>query len=144
MLQYSSHHALSQHKHNAPCHQPQYYRKPGCTFLGQVSRNSIVDVPWVTESPLGKLPYTRPAIDSDYDIHNVNLTQSGIDTPGGWQVDYFKARIIGYRHFETFNITSLYGFGSENSYTSLALESALGIKRLAANITVELAVDAEL
>ncbi|KAH8675245.1 beta2 tomatinase [Xylariales sp. PMI_506] len=101
---------------------------------GEQSGNSIVDVLWNKVNPSGKLPYTIPARESDYDIPIVNITD--IDDPNGWQSNFTEGLLIDYRHFDSLNITPLYEFGYGLSYTTFDLVDDLQLSNVATNLTV--------
>jgi beta-glucosidase len=113
-------------------------------FPGQESGNAIVDVLWGAENPSGRLPYSIPASQSDYDVPIVNLTENEVTTPDAWQADFTEGQLIDYRHFDHFNITPLYEFGFGLSYTSFALDGSLEVERLASSLAAKPSSDAEL
>jgi beta-glucosidase len=108
-------------------------------YPGEQTGNSIVDVLWGDVNPSGKLPYTIPALESDYDIPITNLTNNM--NPNGWQVNFTEGLFIDYRHFDAHNITPLYEFGHGLSYTTFEL-NPLTITNLTGNSTVSAFPDA--
>ncbi|KFZ08204.1 hypothetical protein V502_09489 [Pseudogymnoascus sp. VKM F-4520 (FW-2644)] len=84
-------------------------------YPGQETGNSIVDLLWGDVNPSGKLPYTIPEKESDYDIPVTNL--SSVTSADEWQSDFTEGLMIDYRHFDAKNITPLYEFGHGLSYT---------------------------
>lgn len=102
-------------------------------YPGEQSGNSIVDVLWGDVNPSGKLPYTIPEKESDYDFPIVNLTD--VPNPEAWQSDFDEGLLIDYRHFDAHNITPLYEFGFGLSYTSFELSSPLEIETLVSDPT---------
>ena len=98
---------------------------------GEQTGNSIVDILWGDFNPSGKLPYTIPKNESDYDIPIVNLTD--ISSPTGWQADFTEGQMTDYRHFDSKNIEPLYEFGFGLSYTSFTLTKDLKISNIVKN-----------
>lgn len=97
-------------------------------YPGEESGNSIVDILWGDVNPSGKLPYTIPANEADYDIPIVNL--ASVTDPNAWQSDFTEGLMIDYRHFDARNITPLYEFGYGLSYTTFSLSPSLTITPL--------------
>jgi beta-glucosidase len=95
---------------------------------GEQSGNSIVDILWGSVNPSGKLPYSIPANEADYDIPVVNLTNAS--NPNAWQSNFTEGLMIDYRHFDSLNITPLYEFGYGLSYTTFDISSTLNITHL--------------
>jgi len=102
---------------------------------GEETGNSIVDILWGDYNPSGKLPYTIPKIESDYNIPIVNATS--FDTPTGWQANFTEGQMIDYRHFDINNIKPLYEFGFGLSYTNFTLTKDLQVKKLIKNPSIE-------
>ena len=94
-------------------------------YPGEESGNSIADILWGDINPSGRLPYTIPADEADYNIPIVNLTT--VTDPNAWQSNFTEGLMIDYRHFDTQNITPLYEFGYGLSYTTFHLSSPLEI-----------------
>ncbi|KAH8812633.1 beta-glucosidase [Xylogone sp. PMI_703] len=92
---------------------------------GEQSGNSIVDILWGDVNPSGKLPYTIPAKESDYDIPIINITD--VSTPDAWQSDFTEGLLIDYRHFDALDITPAFEFGFGLSYTTFSLKSKLSL-----------------
>jgi beta-glucosidase len=97
-------------------------------FPGEQSGNSIVDVLWGVVEPSGRLPYTIPDKELDYDFPVLNLT--GVMDPDAWQEDYTEGQLIDYRHFDAKNTTPLYEFGFGLGYTIFDISSTLSIRTL--------------
>ena len=97
-------------------------------YPGQESGNSIVDILWGDVNPSGKLPYTIPVNEADYDIPIVNLT--AVTDPNAWQSNFTEGLMIDYRHFDALNITPLYEFGYGLSYTTFSLSLSLTLTHL--------------
>src|SRR3954452_10796941 len=53
---------------------------------GEQTGNSIADILWGDYNPAGKLPYTIPRNESDYEFPIVNFTS--VSTPTSWQADF--------------------------------------------------------
>ncbi|KAH8689240.1 putative beta-glucosidase G [Phaeosphaeriaceae sp. PMI808] len=98
---------------------------------GEQTGNSIVDILWGDFNPSGKLPYTIPKKESDYDIPIVNLTE--VSTPTGWQSNFTEGQMIDYRHFDANKIEPLYEFGFGLSYTTFKLSSDIKLTTLVKN-----------
>ncbi|KAF3811782.1 putative beta-glucosidase G [Colletotrichum gloeosporioides] len=86
---------------------------------GEQTGNSLADVLWGDINPSGRLPYTIPVTEADYDIPITNLTSLMTD----------------YRHFDAMGIDPLYEFGFGLSYTTFELASNLSVKTLTDNMT---------
>lgn len=93
---------------------------------GEQTGNSIVDVLWGEYNPSGKLPYTIPRMEKDYDIPIVNRTQEAF--PDAWQADFTEGQMIDYRHFDVNDITPLFEFGFGLSYTTFDMAPTLDVK----------------
>lgn len=98
---------------------------------GEQTGNSIVDILWGDYNPSGKLPYTIPKKESDYDIPVVNQTE--VTSPTGWQSNFTEGQMIDYRHFDSKNIEPLYEFGFGLSYTTFKLSSNMKVTKLVKN-----------
>ncbi|KAH6642730.1 glycosyl hydrolase family 3 N terminal domain-containing protein [Boeremia exigua] len=135
--------------HSAGINTLPWARHPNVTAIlaahlpGQEAGNSIVDVLWGTENPSGRLPYSIPVLQSDYDIPIANLTASEVTKPDAWQADFAEGQFIDYRHFDHFNITPLYEFGFGLSYTSFILEGSIQVESVTPNLTAKPAADSE-
>lgn len=102
-------------------------------YPGHEIGNSIVDVLWGDTEPSGRLPYTIPKREEDYNLPVVNLT--GAD--GGreldsdkWQADFTEGQLIDYRHFDANDIEPLFEFGFGLGYTTFELGSEVSVARL--------------
>ncbi|PWY90407.1 putative beta-glucosidase D [Aspergillus sclerotioniger CBS 115572] len=80
------------------------------SLLGQESGNSIVDVLYGDVNPSGRLIYSIPKNESDY---NVNLCYTS-------QCNFTEGVYLDYRYFDAQNITTRYPFGHGLSYTSFS------------------------
>ncbi len=97
-------------------------------YPGEESGNSIVDILWGDVNPSGRLPYTIPKSEADYDIPIVNLTN--VTDPNAWQSLFTEGLLIDYRHFDAKNITPLYEFGFGLSYSTFDITSPLSVLSL--------------
>ncbi|KAE8422625.1 beta-glucosidase [Aspergillus pseudocaelatus] len=97
-------------------------------YPGQESGNSIVDVLFGDVNPSGRLPYTIPVHESDYDFPIVNITGPAAYDTAAWQSDFTEGLMIDYRHFDAMNIKPLYEFGFGLSYTTFDFEGELEAK----------------
>ncbi|CZR50174.1 related to beta-glucosidase 1 precursor [Phialocephala subalpina] len=97
-------------------------------YPGQESGNSIVDVLYGDVNPSGRLPYTIPAKESDYDIPVVNVTGPEALDSSAWQSDFAEGLFIDYRHFDAKNITPLFEFGFGLSYTTYGINEPPSVK----------------
>ncbi|KAF4943979.1 hypothetical protein FSARC_14805 [Fusarium sarcochroum] len=104
---------------------------------GQESGNSIVDVLWGKVNPSGKLPYTIPAEEKDYDIPIVNLSASEVTSPGAWQADFTEGQFIDYRHFDKYGIEPLFEFGFGLSYTNFEIQDTVEVAKRVKNVTAK-------
>jgi len=95
---------------------------------GEQTGNSIVDILWGDYNPAGKLPYTIPRDESDYEFPIVNFTS--VSTPTSWQAEFTEGQMIDYRHFDSKNIVPRYEFGFGLSYTNFTLAKDLEINKL--------------
>lgn len=86
-------------------------------FNGSEGGNALADVILGKVNPSGKLPWTMPKNIMDSPAH---ATKS---FPGGKSVNYAEGLLIGYRWFDTKNITPLFPFGYGLSYTTFSLEN---------------------
>lgn len=99
-------------------------------YPGEQSGNSIADILFGDVNPSGRLPYTIPKSEADYEIPITNLTNSNTTDPNAWQANFTEGQMIDYRHFDSKNITPLYEFGFGLSYTTFALSSSLSTTKL--------------
>ncbi|KAF7182706.1 hypothetical protein CNMCM7691_002367 [Aspergillus felis] len=99
-------------------------------YPGQESGNAIVDVLFGDVNPSGRLPYTIPITDSDYDIPVVNITGPAAYDSSAWQSDFTEGLMIDYRHFDIGNITPLYEFGFGLSYTTFNNSKPISVRPL--------------
>ncbi|KAJ3962746.1 hypothetical protein N0V92_000538 [Colletotrichum tropicale] len=102
---------------------------------GEQTGNSIADVLWGDVNPSGRLPYTIPVMEADYDIPITNLTSYEVTSPDAWQSNFPEGLMIDYRHFDAMGIDPLYEFGFGLSYTTFELASDLLVKSLTDNMT---------
>ncbi|RAK94911.1 putative beta-glucosidase D [Aspergillus ibericus CBS 121593] len=80
------------------------------SLLGQGSGNSIVDVLYGDVNPSGRLIYSIPKNESDY---NVGLCYTS-------QCNFTEGVYLDYRYFDAHNITTRFPFGHGLSYTSFS------------------------
>lgn len=99
-------------------------------YPGEQTGHSIVDILFGDVNPSGRLPYTIPKSEADYDIPITNLTNTNTTDPNAWQANFTEGLMIDYRHFDAKNITPLYEFGFGLSYTTFTLSSHLTITKL--------------
>ncbi|EHK25906.1 uncharacterized protein TRIVIDRAFT_198722 [Trichoderma virens Gv29-8] len=106
-------------------------------FPGEQTGNSIVDILWGDVNPSGRLPYTIPVRDEDYNITITNLTSDQITYPGAWPSNFTEGLLIDYRHFDALQIDPLYEFGFGLSYmdTTFDLASNISIKTLVERVS---------
>ncbi len=105
-------------------------------FNGSEGGNALADVILGKVNPSGKLPWTMPKNIMDSPAHATN------SFPGGKAVVYKEGILVGYRWFDTKNVTPLYPFGYGLSYTTFAFESAKTDKTsYAENETITVSVD---
>ncbi|ETS74383.1 hypothetical protein PFICI_14249 [Pestalotiopsis fici W106-1] len=97
---------------------------------GEETGNSIADILWGDVNPSGRLPYTIPVQEADYDIPIANLTSDEVTYPGAWQSNFTDGLLIDYRHFDALDIEPLYEFGFGLSYTTFELTTDLSITPL--------------
>ncbi|KAH8897341.1 hypothetical protein GQ53DRAFT_837983 [Thozetella sp. PMI_491] len=94
---------------------------------GEETGNSLVDVLFGDVNPSGKLPYTIPANESDYNVPVLNNTSNN---PSETHEKFEEGLFIDYRHFDSKNITPLYEFGFGLSYTTFDMPGKLDIDTL--------------
>lgn len=87
-------------------------------FNGSEGGNALADVLLGKVNPSGKLPWTMPKNLMDSPAHATN------SFPGDKAVNYAEGILVGYRWFDTKNITPLYPFGFGLSYTTFAFNNA--------------------
>ncbi|MBA0885501.1 glycoside hydrolase family 3 C-terminal domain-containing protein [Flavobacterium undicola] len=105
-------------------------------FNGSEGGNVLADVLLGKINPSGKLPWTMPKNLMDSPAHATN------SFPGGKSVTYAEGILVGYRWFDTKNITPLYPFGYGLSYTTFAFENAKTDKKsYTADETITVSVD---
>ena len=105
-------------------------------FNGSEGGNALADVILGKVNPSGKLPWTMPKQLKDSPAHATN------SFPGDKAVNYAEGILIGYRWFDTKNITPLYPFGYGLSYTTFALDNAKANKEsYAQNEVIEVSVE---
>ncbi|MBF4493638.1 glycoside hydrolase family 3 C-terminal domain-containing protein [Flavobacterium sp. JLP] len=105
-------------------------------FNGSEGGNALADVLLGKVNPSGKLPWTMPKNIMDSPAHATN------SFPGGKTVQYAEGILVGYRWFDTKNVTPLYPFGYGLSYTTFAFDNAKADKdSYNANETITVSVD---
>ena len=105
------------------------------SLAGMEGGNALADVLSGVVTPSGKLTDTWAANYSDYPASATFGTNAG----DGKQVNYEEGIYVGYRYFDTFNITPAYEFGYGRSYTDFDIE----VKEVtvdAENISVQITV----
>lgn len=98
-------------------------------YPGEETGNSIVDILWGDVNPGGKLPYTIPVDESDYDFPITNVTSE----TDNLQVNFTEGQLIDYRHFDSNNIVPLFEFGYGLSYTTFNLSSSVSVSTISGN-----------
>lgn len=102
------------------------------SYLGTMGGESLADVITGAVNPSGKLPYTIPASLNDSPAHSFDdLAYPGRETSGDTHANsnsvkdgvdpqefYREDILVGYRWFDTKNITPLFPFGHGLSYTT--------------------------
>ena len=105
-------------------------------FNGSEGGNALADVILGKVNPSGKLPWTMPVALKDSPAHATN------SFPGDKTVNYAEGLLIGYRWFDTKNVTPLYPFGYGLSYTTFALDNVKADKdSYAQNDVIEVSLD---
>jgi beta-glucosidase len=105
-------------------------------YNGSEAGNAITDVLLGKVNPSGKLPWTMPKKIEDSPAH---ATKS---FPGGATVEYKEGILVGYRWFDTKNVTPLYPFGYGLSYTTFEFANAKADKAsYTANETITVTLD---
>jgi len=105
-------------------------------YNGSEGGNALADVLLGNVNPSGKLPWTMPKKLSDSPAHATN------SFPGGASVTYEEGVLVGYRWFDTKNITPLYPFGYGLSYTTFQMANAKTDKKsYSADETITLTLD---
>lgn len=96
----------------------------------------INTMPWASHPnlPSGRLPYTVPVTEADYDMPVTNLTSDEVTSPTAWQSNFTEGLMIDYRHCDAMEIDPLHGFGFGLSYTTFELASDLSVKILTDNM----------
>ncbi|NMH27011.1 glycoside hydrolase family 3 C-terminal domain-containing protein [Flavobacterium silvaticum] len=87
-------------------------------YNGSEGGNALADVLLGKVNPSGKLPWTMPKKLSDSPAHATN------SFPGTSTEEYKEGLLVGYRWFDTKNITPLYPFGYGLSYTTFEFSDA--------------------
>lgn len=93
-------------------------------YPGEESGNAIADILFGDVNPSGKLPYTVPKQESDYNTPILNVKGPDADKTETWQSDFVEGLLIDYRRFDAMNITPQYEFGYGLSYTTFAMSHA--------------------
>ena len=100
-------------------------------YNGSEGGNALADILMGKVNPSGKLPWTMPKDIKDSPAHATN------SFPGGASVTYAEGILVGYRWFDTKNITPMYPFGYGLSYTTFTFENTKTDKKAyAANETI--------
>ncbi|MFP9099628.1 glycoside hydrolase family 3 C-terminal domain-containing protein [Flavobacterium sp. RHBU_24] len=105
-------------------------------YNGSEGGNALADVLLGKVNPSGKLPWTMPVKLEDSPAH---ATKS---FPGGATEEYKEGILVGYRWFDTKNVTPLYPFGYGLSYTTFEFANAKADKKeYATDDTITVTVD---
>ncbi len=90
-------------------------------YPGQRGGQAIANILFGAVNPSGKLPVTFPASVAD-------LPRPVIPSPGNsnapFPVNYFEGLLVGYKWYESKNLTPLFPFGFGLSYTTFSLSNA--------------------
>jgi len=92
-------------------------------YNGSEGGNALADILLGKVNPSGKLPWTMPKKIEDSPAH---ATKS---YPGGATEEYKEGLLVGYRWFDTKNVTPLYEFGYGLSYTTFEFANAKADKK---------------
>ncbi len=103
-------------------------------FPGQECGNAIADVLFGDVNPSGKLPMTFPKKLEDNPAYNHYPGRNG-------KVEYAEGIFIGYRHYDTRNIESLFPFGYGLSYTTFKYDNLNIQAEIKADEPFRIAVD---
>ena len=85
-------------------------------YAGMEGGNALAEVLLGKTNPSGRLPETFPVRHTDCPAHCIG------EFPGGRTVDYREGVYVGYRYYDTENITVQFPFGHGLSYTSFKYE----------------------
>ena len=102
----------------SPVEMPWIDQAPAVIYMGYAGMeggNSIADILIGTVNPSGKLPFTMPKKLNDSAAHYRN---NPTQYPGKEIEEYQESDLVGYRHFEYYNIEPLFCFGHGLSYTT--------------------------
>jgi beta-glucosidase len=90
-------------------------------YPGQRGGEAIANILFGAVNPSGKLPLTFPA-------SVVDLPRPVVPSPGNssapFLVNYFEGLLVGYKWYESRNLTPLFPFGHGLSYTAFSLSNA--------------------
>jgi len=103
-------------------------------FNGSEGGNALADVLIGKTNPSGKLPWTMPKDLMDSPAH---ATKS---FPGATSVNYSEEILVGYRWFDTKNISPLYPFGFGLSYTKFSIDAFTDKTDYTSNETISVCV----
>lgn len=103
--------------------------------LGNIGGYAVADALCGKTMPSGKLTATWAADYKDYPSSEEFSHNNG-DTEEGW---YTEGIYVGYRYFDTFNVTPNYCFGFGRSYTEFSIET-LGVRADEEKISVKVNV----
>jgi len=105
-------------------------------FNGSEGGNALADVLLGKVNPSGKLPWTMPEKLMDSPAHATN------SFPGDKTVTYDEGILVGYRWFDTKNITPMYPFGYGLSYTNFEFKNVFSdYKSYTTNDVIIISVD---
>jgi len=103
---------------------------------GEETGNSIVDILMGDAEPSGRLPYTIPKDEADYDIPVADFTGEDVGRYG-WQANYTEGLMIDYRHFDSNGLDPRFEFGFGLGYATFDFEGDLTLtKRQCSNSAV--------
>ncbi|MCW8850160.1 MAG: glycoside hydrolase family 3 C-terminal domain-containing protein [Melioribacteraceae bacterium] len=105
-------------------------------YAGSEAGNVFADILFGDVNPSGKLPFTFPKKLEDSPAHKIG------EYPGkDLTVNYNEGIYVGYRYFDTFDVTPQFSFGYGLSYTDFGYKSiSLNNTRLAKDDELEISV----
>lgn len=102
-------------------------------YPGHEMGNSIKDVLFGDVEPSGRLPYTIPKKEEDYDFAVVNLTDANGNIERNsekWQAEFSEGALIDYRHFDRNDIEPQFEFGFGLGFTTFELAPEVSVNLL--------------
>ncbi|KAJ3542552.1 hypothetical protein NM208_g4035 [Fusarium decemcellulare] len=94
-------------------------------YPGEETGNAIVDILWGDAEPSGRLPYTIPKSETDFNIPIVEEKDG--------ESDFIEGLFIDYRHFDANDIEPLYEFGFGLGYTTFEVVGRPTVEKLKAS-----------